>query len=88
VVNTLGTKYEGTKVRAKVVYDYRGFTSLANNPKYTFIEPATVALEDTAIRILDNDKLTRPVQKNEEKRVENPLEPTSDKKAGEGDLPF
>jgi hypothetical protein len=87
-VKVLGNKFIGIKLRAKVVYDYRGFTSLANNPKFTFIEPMTISDADTKIRILDNDKIVRPPQKSEEKHVENPLETSSTAPAGKGDLPF
>jgi len=74
VVKLLTGKFEGIKLRAKVVYDYRGFTSLANNPRYRFIEPMTITKEKSAIRILANDRLTRPNQRNEERAVNNPLE--------------
>lgn len=62
-VKALEGKFSGKKVRAKVVYDYRGFTSLANNPDFRFIEPMSV--EKSEIQILDTDKLTRTDTRND-----------------------
>lgn len=89
IVNLTKDFFKKTKVRAKVVYDYRDYTSLSNNPEYTFIESMDIAKEDTAIRILNNDKLKRSNQRNVETKVENPLaEDVSSSTDNSDDLPF
>ena len=67
-------KTEGKLFRVKIVYDKKGFTSMANNPRYTFIEPMSV--EASEIRELAGDVFKRPVLKDKETKVENVLEET------------
>lgn len=90
VVNLTKVHFNKAKVRAKVVYDYRDYTSLSNNPEYTFIEPMSIIKEESAIRILNSDKLTRGTnQRNQEKKVDHPLEDEANSSADSGDdLPF
>lgn len=67
-VKVLKGNFEGKKVRAKIVYDYRGYTSLANNPDFRFIEPMSVLKEKSEISILDNDRMTRDNIKGNERK--------------------
>jgi len=59
VVEVLTPFINGPLVRAKVVYDWRNYTSLLNNPRYTFIESMDIAKEQTNIFLLQNDKLVK-----------------------------
>jgi len=77
VCEAINGKTEGKLFRVKIVYDKKGFTSMANNPKYTFIEPMSIATEDSNIRILTSDQVERPIMKDKETKVENVLEYTS-----------
>lgn len=64
------------KVRAKVVYNYKGFTSLDNNPHYRFIENMNVVptKETSKIRILSSDRMTRDnVKQTNFKATANPF---------------
>lgn len=56
-INLLGTRYIGKKLRLKVVYNYKNFTSLPNYAKYQFIESMDVPAEKSKIKILALDKM-------------------------------
>jgi len=73
VVALLSPAIENKFFRIKVVYDNRGFTSLSSDPKWTFIEPMSIPLEESKIRILKKDKMERPKQDYEPK-VQNPFD--------------
>lgn len=89
IVETTKEHFEKAKVRAKIVFDYRDYTSLSNNPDYKFIESMDIPKEESAIRILSNDKMTRSNQRNFEKKVDNPLEIDANSSADNSDkLPF
>ena len=52
-------KNKGKKIRAKVVYDNSGFTTLPNYTKYPWIEPMTISKEESKLRILGIDQVER-----------------------------
>lgn len=89
----LGNAYKDKLVRVKVVYDYKGYTSLPNRSRFTFIEPMTISKEESKIRILTGDVLERP-KKDTDPLEENPIETpndvdrTTNKADSSDDLPF
>jgi hypothetical protein len=88
-IAALGDSYKGVKVRIKVVYDKRNFTSLPKYTNYTWIERMTVPKEDSEIKIFSGDRLTKFIPKKIEgadEEVKNVLAeiPTEKKE----DMPF
>lgn len=59
----LGDSYKDVKVRIKVVYDKRNFTSLPKYTNYTWIERMTIPKEESEIKIFSNDRLTKSIPK-------------------------
>lgn len=59
LINLVGDKYKGVKVRAKVVYDDNNYTTLPNYTKYVWIEPMSVPKEKSKIRVLGIDRMER-----------------------------
>jgi hypothetical protein len=93
-IDVLGNEYIGKKVRIKVVYDRRNFTSLPAYINYNWIEPMSVAKENSTIEILGKDKMVKSVPQKIEGAdfVHNEIEAsaTNDtlEKGDESDLPF
>ena len=100
VVETIGNAYKDFKVRLKVVFDKRNFTALPSYTNYEWIEPMTVSIADSKIRILGKDKMEKSVPKQLEgaNNKENEIELVSTtttasaialpEKVVEDDLPF
>jgi len=65
----LGDSYKTVLVRAKVVFDRNGFTTLSSNPISTFIESMDIPKDKSKIRILPSDKMTR--ENSDDEKVEN-----------------
>lgn len=63
VIKAIGESYKGVKVRIKVVYDKRNFTALPSYTNYEWIELMTVSKEDSKIKILAKDKMTKSAPK-------------------------
>lgn len=61
IIRILDERSKDAKVRAKIVYNNKNFTTFPNSWKYTFIEPMSVNKEDSKIRLLNIDKVTRTV---------------------------
>lgn len=61
VKTTLDRTNQGNKMRIKVVYNDRGFTTLPKYAKYTFIESMNVPVTDTKIKKLGIDLFDRPI---------------------------
>lgn len=59
IIRLLKSSLRTKPVRVKVIYNKKNFTSLPNYWKYVFIEPMTVAKEDSKIRILSIDKMVK-----------------------------
>lgn len=87
-------KEEKTKLRLKVVYDKNGYTKVSSLG--VFVEPMSVAKEESQIKLWKNDLLERPVQADVEKPVD-PLAnqamsdfstPVTADSTGADDLPF
>lgn len=79
-------------VRLKVVYDKKGYTKVSSLG--VFVEPMSVAKEESQIKLWKNDLLERPVQADVEKPVD-PLAagttssaPVTADSTGADDLPF
>ena len=79
-------------LRLKVVYDKKGYTKVS--PLGVFVEPMSVAKEESQIKLWKNDLLERPVQADVEKPVD-PLAagttssaPVTADSTGADDLPF
>lgn len=85
VVNYLNKADKTKLVRAKVVYDDRGYATLPQYAAYTFIEPMTV--ETSSIIELGIDRFTRPVVADVEKPTD-PLTVTNIVEEAGSDLPF
>ena len=86
VANYLNKADKSKLVRAKIVFNNKGYTSLPTYAKYTFIEPMTVSKENSAIVQLGIDNFTRPVVADKEKQVD-PLATTEEVEKSD-DLPF
>lgn len=91
IVGLLGDNYKDKKVRIKVVYDRNNFTSLPSYTRYVWIEPMTISKEESKMRVLSIDKMSR-TQADQEADTPNPFsDSTSSDNTGEatkGDLPF
>lgn len=78
-----------TPLRLKVIYDKKGYTQVSKNG--VFIEPMSVAKEESQIKLWKNDLLERPVQADKEPESD-PLSgnttPVTETKTGADDLPF
>lgn len=87
VVNYLNKADKTKLVRAKVVYNDRGYTTLPQYATYTFIEPMSV--ENSAIVELGIDRFTRPVVADQEEPADPiSLVTGSENKEDDNDLPF
>ena len=74
-------------LRVKIVYNKKGYTTLPNYCKFTFIEPMNLPEgEKSKIAELSIDQFTKPVIADVETKDTNPLMETSSDSAG--DLPF
>jgi hypothetical protein len=83
---------DNKKLRLKVVYDKKGYTKVSSLG--VFVEPMSVAKEESQIKLWKNDLLERPVQADVEKPVD-PLAagttssaPVTADSTGADDLPF
>jgi len=86
VVDMLNAADKTKKLRVKVVYNDRGYTTLPKYAKYTFIEPMEMPEgKSSSIAILGIDQLTKPVIADAEVPAGNPLNTETEKK---NDLPF
>ena len=61
-INLINAADKNKQVRAKIVYNKNGFAILAPGYRYTFIEPMTIAEEDSKLRILAKDVIVRPTK--------------------------
>lgn len=55
----LGDRYKGVKIRLKVVYDRKNWTSTPDYGKYRWIEPMTISKDASKIRELTIDKFKK-----------------------------
>ena len=82
----------GRSLRLKVVYDKKGYTKVSSYG--IFVEPMSVAKEESQIKLWKNDLLERPVQADVEKPVDplaagtNSSAPVTADSTGADDLPF
>lgn len=58
-VAALGNSYKGVKIRLKVVYDKKNWTSTPEYGKYAWIEPMSVPADKSKVRILTIDKMAK-----------------------------
>lgn len=66
------------KLRVKIVYNDKGYTTLPNYAKYTFIEPMELPEgQSSAITMLNIDQFTKPVVADKEVKNDNPFNATS-----------
>ena len=70
-------------VRVKAVYNKNGYVVLAGGYRYTFIEPMTIAKDNSKIRILAKDVIVRP-----EKEVDNIRDLKKESTTNSDNLPF
>lgn len=72
VISLLGERYVGKKIRIKVVYSDKGYTTLPRYWKFQFIESMDIPQDKSKIRILSIDNISRP-KPNKEETVKNPF---------------
>lgn len=94
VTNMLNNVDKSKKLRVKIVYNDKGYTTLPNYAKYTFIEPMELPEgKVSSIAMLNIDQFTKPVVADKEVKNDNPFNnsPEAIKKTLEeagNDLPF
>lgn len=86
VVNYLNNADKTKLVRAKIVYNDKGYTTLPQYATYTFIEPMTISKEDSSIVELGIDKFSRPIVADNEEPVV--MSSITEEPKGDNDLPF
>ena len=72
VLNKYNTADKTKKMRIKIVYNDKGFTTLPNYSTYTFCESMDITEDKSKIRILSLDKMIRPVA-DKEPAANNPF---------------
>ena len=81
---------ESSPVRLKVTYDKNGYTQVSKNG--IFVEPMSVAKEESQIKLWKNDLTERPVKADVEKPIDpltvNSAPVTADSNTGADGLPF
>lgn len=74
VAAMLGAADKNKKLRVKVVYNNKGYTTLPSYARYTFIEPMQLPKDETtAIAALNIDQFQKPVVADTEVANNNPL---------------
>lgn len=74
IATMLNNANKDIKLRVKVVYNDKGYTTLPNYAKYTFIEPMVLPEGKTsAIVKLNIDKFEKPVVADKETKNDNPF---------------
>lgn len=88
VVTLINSADKSKLLKVKVVYNNKGYTTLPNYAKFTFIEPMNLPEGETSkIVELGIDIFTRPVVADKEANEENPLDITTTTK-NDNELPF
>lgn len=88
VANLLNAADKNILVKVKIVYNKKGYTTLPNYCKFTFIEPMNLPEGETSkIAELSIDQFTKPIVADTEVKETNPLLGASTTGAAD-DLPF
>ena len=88
VVTLINSADKSKLLKVKIVYNNKGYTTLPNYAKFTFIEPMDLPEGETSkIAELGIDVFTRPVVADKEANEENPLDITTTTK-NDNELPF
>lgn len=78
ITDMLNKVDKSKKLRAKIVYNDKGYTTLPNYAKYTFIEPMELPEgKSSSIAMLNIDQFTKPVVADKEVKNDNPFSATS-----------
>lgn len=78
ITDMLNKVDKSKKLRAKIVYNDKGYTTLPNYAKYTFIEPMELPEgQSSSIAMLNIDQFTKPVVADKEVKNDNPFGATS-----------
>lgn len=78
IADMLNKVDKSKKLRAKIVYNDKGYTTLPNYAKYTFIEPMELPEgKSSSIAMLNIDQFTKPVVADKEVKNDNPFSTTS-----------
>ena len=90
VVTMLNSANKDILLKVKIVYNNKGYTTLPNYCKFTFIEPMNLPEgQKSKITELNIDLFVRPVVADKENKEENPLDTIStDTQESGNDLPF
>lgn len=74
IATMLNNANKDIKLRVKVVYNNKGYTTLPNYARYTFIEPMILPEgQSSAISKLNIDKFEKPVIADKETKNDNPF---------------
>ena len=77
ITDMLNKVDKNKKLRAKIVYNEKGYTTLPNYAKYTFIEPMELPEgQASSITMLNIDQFTKPVVADKEVKNDNPFSTT------------
>lgn len=86
VVDLLNAANKDILLKVKIVYNNKGYTTLPNYCKFTFIEPMNLPEgQKSKITELNIDLFVRPVVADKENKEENPLDMISTDTQGSGD---
>lgn len=78
ITDMLNKVDKSKKLRVKIVYNDKGYTTLPNYAKYTFIEPMELPEgQSSSIAMLNIDQFTKPVVADKEVKNDNPFSATS-----------
>lgn len=78
ITDMLNKVDKSKKLRAKIVYNDKGYTTLPNYAKYTFIEPMELPEgQSSSIAMLNIDQFIKPVVADKEVKNDNPFSATS-----------
>jgi len=89
-IAVLGDHYKGIKIRIKVVYDKRNYTSLPPYTNYRWIETMAISREKSEIEILGKDKMAKdiPAKLEGANDVSNIIEQKATSSSVNESLPF
>lgn len=78
ITDMLNKVDKSKKLRAKIVYNDKGYTTLPSYAAYTFIEPMELPEgQSSSIAMLNIDRFTKPVVADKEVKNDNPFSATS-----------
>lgn len=86
IATMLNASDKSIKLRVKFVFNSKGYITLPSKVDDIFIEPISVSKEESKIKIMPDDIITRPIIADKEVKNDNPLD--EKKEEDNNDLPF